>query len=110
MIDIRAIPIYLDGSDGSLWASRNTWDDVLTDRLVAERRYIRISDLLLWLESNQYPTMDLAELLSLSIQHATKSKERASALASSCAKTASLSVLSSPETEPLNSSAPTDGQ
>jgi len=110
MIDIRALPVYLDGSDGSLWASRDIWDDIITNRDLAERRFVRISDLLLWLETNNYPMMDLTALLSLSIQHATKLKEAASASASSSDKTVSLSVLPGPENEPSNKSEQTAGQ
>lgn len=89
MIDIRAMPVYLDGSDGSLWASRDAWEDIFTVEGLAERRFVRVSDLLLWLESNQIPTMDLTELLKLSILRAGKSKEAASSLALSCVKTES---------------------
>jgi hypothetical protein len=75
MIDIRALPIHLDGSDGSMWASRDTWDDLYLHPDVQTRRFVRVSDLLLWLEKNNYPTMELAELLALSIQNVAKSKQ-----------------------------------
>jgi hypothetical protein len=71
MIDIRALPIYLDGSDGSLWASRDAWEDILCHPEVAQRRFIRASDLIQWLETNNYPMMDLSELIKLSIQKET---------------------------------------
>lgn len=102
MIDIRAMPIYLDGSDGSIWASRDTWEDIFTVPGLKEKRYIRISDLLLWLETNNYPVMDLTELLRLSILHATKSKEAANASASLLDKTG----LSLVPTGQLESSSP----
>ncbi len=69
MIDIRAMPIFLDGSDGSMWASRDTWEDCITHRVdIARRRFVRVDDVLTWLEANNYPFIDLTELLKLSIQ------------------------------------------
>lgn len=90
MIDIRALPIHLDGSDGSMWASRDTWDDLYQHPDVQTRRFVRVSDLLAWLETNNYPTMDLSDLLALSLritQNAAKLKQDSAALDSLFDKT-----------------------
>ena len=56
MIPIDALPIYLDGSDGSIWASRDTWASICADPDIACRRFVRVSDLLQWLETNRIDT------------------------------------------------------
>ena len=43
---LKSLPLYLDGSDGSMWASREMWDGISADRSRAERLFVRVSDLL----------------------------------------------------------------
>jgi hypothetical protein len=75
MIDIRSIPIFLDGSDGSMWASRDTWEECIAHRGdVARRRFARVDDILTWLEANNYAFIDLTELLQLSIERENAKK------------------------------------
>lgn len=45
-LDLASIPIYLDGSDGSLWQSRDCWELMVSDQQLASKRFIRVSDLL----------------------------------------------------------------
>jgi hypothetical protein len=49
-IRLHAVPLLLDGGDGSLWTVRDShadWDDIMRgDGGVAERRFIRVSDLI----------------------------------------------------------------
>lgn len=58
-IPINALPIYLDGSDGSIWASRDTWAEILTVPGLAHRRFVRTSDLVQWLQANKVAVADL---------------------------------------------------
>jgi|SRR5882724_3316453 len=44
--DLASLPVFIDGSDGSLWKSRNTLDEAASDEGASQRHYVRLSDLL----------------------------------------------------------------
>lgn len=50
-IDLTGLPVFLDGSDGSLWQARNTWEQLFRDREVARKRFVKVSDVLALLEA-----------------------------------------------------------
>jgi hypothetical protein len=43
---LAKLPLFIDGSDGSLWPSRSDMDTAASMPDSAERHYIRLSDLL----------------------------------------------------------------
>jgi hypothetical protein len=43
---LKSLPVYLDGGDGSLWKSREVWDCLLIDGELAKRRFVNVADLL----------------------------------------------------------------
>lgn len=46
--DLRKLPLFIDGSDGSMWPVNHTeahWD-LCADPEMAKRRFVRVSDLL----------------------------------------------------------------
>lgn len=47
-IDLKCLPLYLDGGDGSLWLSRDCWEIILANPSdeIASRRFVRVSDLI----------------------------------------------------------------
>lgn len=53
ILNNNILPSYLDGSDGSLWASRDAWEIMLSEEIaeLSNRRFIRVSDLLALLRS-----------------------------------------------------------
>lgn len=53
-LDQSTLPTYLDGSDGSLWASRDAWQIMLSEPIadVSTRRFVKVSDLLILLRSH----------------------------------------------------------
>lgn len=51
-IDLTGLPVFLDGSDGSLWQARNTWEQLYRDRETARKRFIKVSDVLALLEND----------------------------------------------------------
>jgi hypothetical protein len=53
------LPIYLDGSDGSIWSSRDTWEEIFQHVGLASRRFVRVSDLIDWLATNKINVPDL---------------------------------------------------
>ena len=48
------LPTFLDGSDGSLWLSRDAWEIMLAEQVadVSTRRFVRVSDLLVLLRQH----------------------------------------------------------
>ena len=58
-IPVHALPVYLDGSDGSIWASRDTWEELFQHAGLASRRFVRVSDLIDWLTTNKINVPDL---------------------------------------------------
>lgn len=70
-IAIDSIPIYMDGSDGSIWSSRDGWADIFTSPDLAARRFVRVSDVLRWLEANgvDVPRCPIAALVEHSASH-----------------------------------------
>jgi hypothetical protein len=55
---LESLPLYLDGSDGSLWKSRNDWATVSSEPESAARHYIRVSDLLALLSESGTSVQD----------------------------------------------------
>lgn len=56
--DLESIPLYLDGSDGSMWPVNDNsahWELCKSDRELAKRRLVRVSDLLEWLGFRETP-------------------------------------------------------
>jgi len=45
-IDLTGVPVFLDGSDGSLWQARNAWEQLLREPDIARKRFVKVSDLL----------------------------------------------------------------
>lgn len=49
-LDLSSLPIFIDGSDGSLWLARDAWEIILANPgspdVLAQSRFVRVSDLL----------------------------------------------------------------
>jgi len=58
---LESLPLYIDGSDGSLWQSRNDLATVRSEPDSAVRHYIRVSDLLLLLGDCDAPIAPTGE-------------------------------------------------
>jgi len=53
---LKKVPLFLDGSDGSMWNVRDNesnWDLCLDEHCegFAERRFVKVSDMLAWIRS-----------------------------------------------------------
>jgi len=49
---LETMQLFLDGSDGSLWKSRESWQDLfgrVDTEEICNRRFIRVSEFILWL-------------------------------------------------------------
>lgn len=51
---VEDIPVFLDGSDGSMWLARDAWEHMLAnpDGVITRRRFIRVSDFLAFLTAH----------------------------------------------------------
>jgi len=70
LAQLQSLPLYLDGSDGSMWPVNDNaahWELCVSEPAAASRRFVRLSDLLAALEDGPFGDSPIASPVEIPV-------------------------------------------